>query len=206
VLSSAADTEYATWVIREGLYYGYHPSTVYTDGISQRSSDGGASWSSLGRVPDANDLQFYLSTSPGAEPRVEAPSESGSPTDDRASAPDSTDDSNLTEPEEFCRDANPGEANGAVPPEILDVTIMREGHTAVVEWHVDPAATGQVMYHKVGASGESLLTTFEPNLLDFHRQRVPSVGQPALEGDSDYAFKICVTTAEGRQASTEIVR
>jgi hypothetical protein len=61
-LSTAAGTQYATWVIREGPYYGYHPSTVFTDGLSQQSRNNGSSWSSLGRVSGANDLQFYLST------------------------------------------------------------------------------------------------------------------------------------------------
>ena len=60
-LSTDANTEFATWVIREGTSYGYHGDTYFDDGLAEKSSNG-SSWSSLGRVSNQNDLQFYLAT------------------------------------------------------------------------------------------------------------------------------------------------
>lgn len=59
-VSTSAGTTYNLWPIRSGVKeYGYSPATVF-GGNALKSSDGGANWSPLGRVPNENDIPFYL--------------------------------------------------------------------------------------------------------------------------------------------------
>jgi hypothetical protein len=58
-LSTGEDTTYFTYVIRKGVFYDFTSATYFGDGHSEATSDG-VTYTSIGRVPDENDLQFYL--------------------------------------------------------------------------------------------------------------------------------------------------
>ncbi len=61
-LSTGSATTYKAWPIRRGSHnYGYHAKTVFLDGTAQKTTDG-ASWSSLGRTSNQNNLQLYFTT------------------------------------------------------------------------------------------------------------------------------------------------
>jgi hypothetical protein len=65
VISTAADTMYSIFVIRQGSRYGFSPSTYFADGHAQYTS--GGSWGPFsqdgGGPLDEADLQFYLGPS-----------------------------------------------------------------------------------------------------------------------------------------------
>jgi hypothetical protein len=61
-LSTARDTEYNTFAIREGTVYGYAPATYFRDGRAQETDGAGgwvAPWAWSGRLDQA-DLQLHL--------------------------------------------------------------------------------------------------------------------------------------------------
>ena len=60
-LSTTAGTVYYAWAIRKGSSYGYDPATYFNDGYAEKSANG-STWTSLGRVANQNDLQFYFGT------------------------------------------------------------------------------------------------------------------------------------------------
>ena len=60
-LSTTAGTVYYAWAIRKGTSYGYDPATYFNDGYAEKSANG-STWTSLGRVANQNDLQFYFGT------------------------------------------------------------------------------------------------------------------------------------------------
>lgn len=60
---STADggTTYWAWVNRRlSENYSYGQNTAFDDGVSQKTADGGSTWTSLGRVPNENNLQFFF--------------------------------------------------------------------------------------------------------------------------------------------------
>jgi hypothetical protein len=64
-LSTTSTSTYNLWVIRKGVDYKYTNNTYFSDGYSQKTTDG-STWSSLGRVANENDLQFYFTTTSSA--------------------------------------------------------------------------------------------------------------------------------------------
>jgi hypothetical protein len=195
--STKSTTEYATWVIREGTYYGYHAATVFTEGLSEKTSDG-SSWSRLGRVSGANDMQFYLATSRPHSGADAAPS--GTPsaaTAEDASGTGIPGEVAIETAQAMCADATGPTAGGIRAPTIFDVDVIREGPRATVQWRVDPPATGQVAYGRANRQGYAHTTTFEPRLLDYHSQKVPSTGKPSLLADRQYKIRVCAFTPDG---------
>ena len=60
-LSTAAGTTYWAWVERHlNPNYAYGSACAFTEGVSEKTTNGGGAWSSLGRVADRNNLQIYL--------------------------------------------------------------------------------------------------------------------------------------------------
>jgi hypothetical protein len=63
VLSTASDTTYSVFVIREGVSYGFGSATTFADGHAQYASNG-TSWTAFsqdgGGALDQGDLQFYF--------------------------------------------------------------------------------------------------------------------------------------------------
>lgn len=61
-LSTGAASTFYMFPVRRGESYSYvSPQTYFGDGKSQKTTDG-STWSSLGRVADENNLQFYFVT------------------------------------------------------------------------------------------------------------------------------------------------
>ena len=46
--------------IQQGAEYGYHPDTYFADGVLEKTTNGGSSWSTVSGLGDDGDLQFYL--------------------------------------------------------------------------------------------------------------------------------------------------
>ncbi len=63
VLSTAADTRYSIFVIRQGSAYGFSPTTYFADGHAQYTTNG-SSWGAFSQdgsgALDQGDLQFYF--------------------------------------------------------------------------------------------------------------------------------------------------
>lgn len=199
VLSAPADTSYAIYAVRKGVIYGYGEGSYFSDGRGEFKD--GSGWEALtpgwrGPGPEG-DLQFFFEEI-GSRPAVNVQTEiGGGPT-----APASTGvlhESVTSEEGEviqaICRERGSEETVGMVSdPTISGLSVARDGTSAVVEWSVDPPATGQVAYGPVDGSDSELLTTFEPSLLALHRQSVPSAGQPPLDPDVEYRFRVCSAT------------
>jgi hypothetical protein len=66
--STDSSTTLRTTVIRKGTSQGFHASTVFESGSTNRSekTTDGSSWSSLGRVSNVNDVQFYFTLATAA--------------------------------------------------------------------------------------------------------------------------------------------
>lgn len=58
--STTSASTFYLWVARKGISYSYDDATYFADGLAQYTTDGGTTWSSLGRVANQNDVHFYL--------------------------------------------------------------------------------------------------------------------------------------------------
>jgi hypothetical protein len=59
-LSTDASTSLWSRGIQQGDAYGFHPATVYTDGVLQATTNGGSSWTTVTGLDSNGDLQFNL--------------------------------------------------------------------------------------------------------------------------------------------------
>ena len=206
-LSTAADSRYEAIPIRKGAFYGYGPGTYFADGIGEY--DDGSGWRPMhppwdGARDAEGDLQFYFrvesvvsqseavgrsgDTPVSPSPSARVPLESPTPT--AAPAP--------TPPGLPCDAISLSNANGSGAPQITGVAVTRTPDGgAILEWNVDPPATGQVAYGPVDQEGFEYASVFEDHLLGYHRQPIPAAGQPALDAQQTYRYQICSTTSQG---------
>lgn len=210
LLASPGDTEYSAFAIRKGVSYDYGRGTYFAEGTGEYNDGSGwqpfqPGWSGPG--PEG-DLQFYFRVDRSASSRAPTPrAENPEPQPATAVAPvrsSSPAGAARLDPQQVCIEAVSGMTEGLAPPLASDINVARTATDATVEWSVDQPATGQVAYRRADGDGPWQLTTFEPRLLDFHRQPVPPTGQAPLDPGTTYVFRICSSSPSGHSVSTEL--